>query len=1446
MATAGRLLRSRRTVYGLFAAAVLLLAGAGWLIYRKEYAEVSRSRHQELAAITSLKAHQIEDWRRDRLENIQSSADDPLLAAAVARWLQHPDDAPLRAQLIGRLRGLQNRDTYRRAALLTTAGELLLTSVEQPEVLRAETRELAIAAARSGRAAFGELNRDPVLRDIRIDVAAPLRDPASRTIAVLVLCSQAQRSLFPLVSSWPTPSATAEAILVRREGDDLLYLSPLRHAAMPALSLRRPLARTDVAGAQAILGRSGRVQASDYRGVPVLADAQPIAGSNWYLLAKVDESEILAEARYRRNVVVGFTLGAVLLAALLLVALNSAQRHRLYESLHATERKRRLALEEMRATLRGIGDAVISTDELGRVRHMNPVAESLTGWSETEARDRPLEEVFRIVNESSRAVVENPAPRVLRDGKIVGLANHTLLIARDGVERPIADSGAPVRDAADRIVGVVLVFRDQTEERAARLALEASERFARAVLDALPQNVAIIDVAGEIIAVNRSWLDFAAANDGRHEAIGPGSNYLDVCARAAGTDVDVARATAAGLRDLLSGRTSSFQIEYPCHSPEKQRRYALYATTFDKDARRLAVLVHVDITERWLAEEHQRESLRRLEMAGEIATLSPWEADVATGLVRVSTETGRIAGIKPGTLATQAQMRDMVAPEYRDAVTRAFEACAHDGLPYDLEVEMKSVKGRRAWVRMIGRAVRDEAGKIVRVEGATQNITRFKEQELALVESESRFRAAFDQAAVGIGSLDVDGRWVRVNPGFESITGYTAADLASRHWSDIVHAEDLERLQMEARRLMTGEKRTSELEIRIVRKDGRSVWVNAAVAPVRRPDGSVDRLMAVYQDISARKAAEDALLESRRRQETLIANVPGMVYRCRNLPDWPSEFVSEGCRALTGYAPEDLQGGGVKFGDLIHPEDRARVWEAVQKNLAAHVPFEIAYRIRTAAGAERWVAERGSGQFAADGAVHYLDGVILDVTEQQINAVELARHRDHLETLVAERTAALEAARAQAEAASAAKSAFVANMSHEIRTPMNGVLGMLELLEHSAVSAEQSEMLRTAHESARALLRILDDVLDFSRIEAGRLQIEAAPVAIAELAEESCESLLPLALAGGVDLSVFVDPRIPQWIIGDTVRLRQILFNLVGNAIKFSGRNSQRRGRVALRIVPIGEPVPRLGIQVIDNGIGMDPQTVQQLFAPFMQAEVATTRRFGGTGLGLAITRRLVDLLGGELRVDSALGEGSTFAVMLPLQPAGDGSRRSLPDLAGLQCVLVASPGIDLDGVQRYVEAAGAQLHRVPDVAAGLRLAATLGGAVVVIRYEPGSQAQALLRPPRMLVSVVERRADGMAALSAPALEAGLFRGRALLEAVAAAVQRRPATGVVSPGVLAQAPALEEVASRKNTQGVAASDQGGPRILVVEDDEINRAVIARQLALLGYAVEFAHDGVEGL
>ncbi len=261
--------------------------------------------------------------------------------------------------------------------------------------------------------------------------------------------------------------------------------------------------------------------------------------------------------------------------------------------------------------------------------------------------------------------------------------------------------------------------------------------------------------------------------------------------------------------------------------------------------------------------------------------------------------------------------------------------------------------------------------------------------------------------------------------------------------------------------------------------------------------------------------------------------------------------------------------------------------------------------------------------------------------------------------------ASLTQAREDAEQASRAKSAFLAAMSHEIRTPMNGVVGLIDVLAQDQLSPHQADLIKAIRDSSGNLLGVIDDILDFSRIEAGKLEIEHEPLQLAELVDNLCNTLRPLASSQGVTLIHTLAADLPAWVASDAMRLRQILYNLIGNAIKFSGGRSARPGRVVVQVRTVGRKPLRVAISVADNGIGIAPEHLGNLFTPFTQAETSTTRRFGGSGLGLAICQRLVELLDGEIRVASTQGSGTLFNVELPLEVVEAPQAAGRPAAAG-------------------------------------------------------------------------------------------------------------------------------------------------------------------------------------
>jgi signal transduction histidine kinase/ActR/RegA family two-component response regulator len=327
-----------------------------------------------------------------------------------------------------------------------------------------------------------------------------------------------------------------------------------------------------------------------------------------------------------------------------------------------------------------------------------------------------------------------------------------------------------------------------------------------------------------------------------------------------------------------------------------------------------------------------------------------------------------------------------------------------------------------------------------------------------------------------------------------------------------------------------------------------------------------------------------------------------------------------------------------------------------------------------------------------------MEGICFDVTERR-QAEEAVRELNvSLEQKVAERTA-------QLIAASAAKSQFLAHMSHEIRTPMNGILGMTQILERDTLGPEQKAMVRQIRESGNSLLYIINDILDFSKIEAGQLRMDSQPFELPQVLDRLSNLLQPGAAAKGLQFDIEAPTPTPPLLLGDPLRLEQVLINLVGNAVKFT-----ETGGVTLAVLPLSANADTVGLrfEVRDTGIGIDREALANLFQPFSQADASITRRFGGTGLGLVISKRLVELMGGQLHVDSESGQGSTFwfDVALPratlettaaIQPAEAQTQQIGPQLAGLKVLAVDDNRINLMVLEKALQREGATVTLAAD-----------------------------------------------------------------------------------------------------------------------------------------------------
>jgi PAS domain S-box-containing protein len=618
---------------------------------------------------------------------------------------------------------------------------------------------------------------------------------------------------------------------------------------------------------------------------------------------------------------------------------------------------------------------------------------------------------------------------------------------------------------------------------------------------------------------------------------------------------------------------------------------------------------------------------------------------------------------------------------------------------------------------------------------------------------------------------------------------------------------------------------------------------------------AVVALVALYRWHQRRvRANQRDLREAEVRYRSLVENIPAVVYTQQ--PGEPSltTYVSPQIEAMQGYTPQETMSDPEHWTKTLHPEDRERVLAEDERTNRTGEPFVAEYRQFARDGRVVWVRDEAVLVRDEAGTPLYWQGVLLDTTERKRAEEELRQ------------------AKTEAEAASRSKSEFLANMSHEIRTPMNGVIGMTGLLMDTDLSEEQREYAGTVRSSGENLLTIINDILDFSKIEAGRLELEEMDFDLQRVVEEAVDLLGERAHGKGLELASLVEGTVPTTLRGDPGRIRQVLVNLLGNAVKFT-----EAGEVVLRVsvdedeahAADADEAVVVRLQVEDTGIGMTDEQRLRLFQSFSQADASTTRRYGGTGLGLAISKQLVELLGGEIGVESQPGKGSTFWFTLRTQKQPeDGPRVAPPRRASLRDVraLVVD---DNETNRRIVHEQVTSWGMKNGMAEGghgalevLRKAVREGSPydlAILDLQMPGMDGMELaskikadpsIAPTKLILltsmglrgeAEQARRAGFAAYLTKPVRQSKLFDAMVNVMMDALPVEEQAEMGPADETPI--------VVARRGLEGGEARPVELPwraHVLVAEDNQVNQKVAVRMLEKLGYRADVAANGLEAI
>ena len=616
-----------------------------------------------------------------------------------------------------------------------------------------------------------------------------------------------------------------------------------------------------------------------------------------------------------------------------------------------------------------------------------------------------------------------------------------------------------------------------------------------------------------------------------------------------------------------------------------------------------------------IAEELEQNRLL-LNETQKLAKVGGWELDLNSQTLLWTDEVYRISEVPPDFKPDLAKAMAFYHPDYTQTINTAVQNAIEHGKAFDLELKYVTFAGKEKWVRAIGQAAFQE-GKVVKIFGGFQDIALNKENELELIETRKKLLEAQEFAHLGywqFNSLSGELAW---SDELFRIYGFEPQQFTPNinDFVDLIHPDD----RAVVVNLITKplEDWECNIDFRIIRPDQVAHWIHVKMKNLPEEPGIK---YGIVQDITQRKLAEIQLKESEKQFKEVAENIEEVI--------WVRQgdqvvYISPGYEKIWQRTCQSLYDNPDTFIDSIHPEDQVRVVQAYAQEGDPNKWQEVQYRIVRPDDSVRWIWSRKYPVLDANGEILRIIGVCEDITK------------------IKEYEASLKLAIEVADRANNAKSPFLANMSHEIRTPMNGIIGMTDLLSLTGLTDEQREMAGIIKSSSANLLKIINDILDLSKIEVGKVELNPEYVSdLPGIIRESASIFEVIATNKGLAFDIGIANDLSQAVLVDKTRLLQVINNLLSNAIKFT-----QNGTISFtlkKIKSIG-PKEQLMITVSDTGIGIHDEDLPRLFHEFAQLDNSYAKRFQGTGLGLAISKRLVELMGGEIFVESEYGQGSTF-----------------------------------------------------------------------------------------------------------------------------------------------------------------------------------------------------------
>ena len=1267
-------------VIGIVLAMVLGLPAFGLLAYLVVAADHRADTWANLQTIADLKSDQINAWMAERMADGQALAGSAEFGEQMREFRQSADPVA-RERLQVRLAAVRDALGYQAIGVLDETGRVLLDigavgSIPDP------VRAVVPVALQTGLIQI-EISPPASGGGVHLDVVVPIRWSAmpgtGAGAGALVLRVDPARYFYPLIQRWPALSASGEILLLREHQGRVQVLNELRFRSATGMALATAPDTTSLPTLPVVrAGSAGAVAGVDYRGVPVLAAYRPVGHANWVLMAKLDEAEALASAR---DLAVWVSLVAALaLAMQCALVLVWWRQHQRSQRLAAQARNQQLL--EPFFTLPFIGMAVRSAAD-GRWLQFNDRLCEMLGYR----REELLASQWAAVTHPDDRLRDSDALAEMLQGQRDAYAIEKRLLRKDGSVVLCNVHVKCVRGADGRVDHFLDTIDDITERKATERSLLTMSRYYaalsecdQAIVHCTRESELFPVICEALVSSVGAGLVWIGMLDPRTRVVTPvahagsGVDYLRGLHISADPDSPLSQGPAG--QALLGGEpvwAEQFLTDartVPWHAQAAQFGWNTVAALPLMRAGRPVGVLAIYLTEpEGLAERARKLLVKMAESIGFALDVMAREAERGAAIDALRRSELRFRQIFEssidGILMAAADDRVLSANPaacrmlgYSEDELRALGR----GGPLDPEDprlpaarEERARTGRFAGelnlLRKDGSRMPGEVSSVVfedsfghkRSSVIVRDITERKH-------SEELLRAYAEQLGVYFTASPIIGYRLALRGGLAETLwvsenlpdrlGHPVAEaLQPGWWEHHLHPED--RAQAVAEAAGIAAVGSLSHEYRFLHGDGHTVWVRDEMRVVRDADGVAVAVVGAWSDITHRVQTEMAL----RKLSMAVEQSPESIV----ITDTEAriEYVNQTFLRVTGYAREEVLGQNSRMlqSGATPPGTYAGLWAALSRG----EPWKGQFVNRRKDGTDYTEFAIIAPIRQRDGRISHYLAIKDDITERKRMGEELDTYRHHLEQLVDMRTVELAEARAHAEAANLAKSAFLANMSHEIRTPMNAIIGLTHLMLSAGTTPDQAARLRKIAASGRHLLSLVNDILDLSKIEAGKLQVERVAFDLLKTVGEVFGAVALRAEEKGLQARLRPADKLPLAVRGDPLRLGQILLNLLSNAVKFTDR-----GEIALEITTVAADRDGVALrfEVTDTGIGISADQQARLFQPFEQADTSTTRKYGGTGLGLAICQRLVQALGGEIGVRSVVGAGSTFWFQLPFAAA--------------------------------------------------------------------------------------------------------------------------------------------------------------------------------------------------